>query len=1486
MNKAGFWNDGQDVWAWDLKGHIYKNGHKIERHLVPLAVQKKITAAPEVKPQALPDLNYVLDHNPEDIPQEGWVSYWWGEDPAAKSLDEERVSSERGIPWEEAWQWLVDLANQTDMEGPITLEFKPQWDAFMNALMSAIPEKEFYWEFPGRFKQIWAIELVGNRLAKVAKSTIEDFAKENGWEFAGLTADGHWKWVKTDPPFGKHMVISVNPKKAESQPRVIQNTLMIFKNCMKGTCNHVQHSQKPPIQEEQSFNPGGTITYRGQQWIVTDMTEGLVALQNIEDGSEEIVSIHDIHSAKTADYEQFLRNEDYTAYKCPHCAAALERKVDSLVCPNCGWQEQVSQMPGYEEMRDILNPGRYRDAPGWNPRHNKTADYFYDWQGYYPDDGSLEDGLVNPASPAPSFIDRPNRCQNPGHLVNTEEYDDNDICEECGKRFLDHSSYGAPNALEYDDLDWHSPWFVMNKYKESATWFDPEEWEEYEVNEHERMPGEMPIQRQNYICPNCNATTPINRNRCIHCGTRLPSELLDEGPWSWMPREGGQLDLPEPEWEEWEVTEPPSNYWDTGAPDTFPKSWDKSIPQFCPACHNEIWRNPHNCMDGPPPMTFPEEWNRESAWEDDPEGGHYWLNCPICGSDKNYRESVLPLETGNGVYYICGECGQYSDPNTTPSEESKYLYPNDPRLGAEEEEKITPTNPPVFNIPDRAMKEFIYFRKCPGCGGYLEKRGDFYTCQSCPFEWPEGGERLAASEDDISLGQGKLPFDYKPPRTSPAYKNMSWEEANRILGDKDSIKMPGQKKGYRLGNTYLERRSDGGIALRLYDTDIITYYPDHFVLNTGGWNTMTTRSRMNEFIPVGTVWNHKGDLHYSPYYWGQPGIDDPYRNIETVKPEMEEPGDWPGYRPAEGQNPEEWARLRQEYDKIHNQNVLLREQNPDIENREPWEKYPASYAWNTWENYKPKIDYEGNPIFDEEYKPKYRFTNVDKIPGQMPLPNRGACPWCGSPNVKNEWAPSPVGGMFPRCQECGRWGNIGDESNMWGNWYKAKVAHEDIRDDKNNAITLGTRVRLTPYQYNRISDPEDFGVVTAISDPDGDVDDYGRTVGINPSVTVLFDDGTEDSFTTHCENAQSVFYDYANPYWKCEDVEVVDEQLSFDKWYEPGKTSAEEFQVEICPYCKLPLVNGVCPRCGRTAEELIWTKLEPYPKRADFNYEEYDMFDDDDNPSNPWSSYWVQAAQELRDKMLGMGVGKKDDLIVYMAVELAKSGLDTHDAYVLSENVVEEIGESISQHNPPGKDWPELSPTRDFPGDLDWRNTWWPIGMPRNQGKISAIDEQEAKRVVWPVIKNYPGGWNGLVEDIIALEYDQATGKAPAWDEKTQEAAERLRMVVGEHFDGDIFAWIMYFNKFVDGLYETQELNKKYYNSKLALGFDNPSADRYRIDTPMPFRDHNSPELHIDMDFLDSEPASFFNVERQFPREPEMLNIEDEIPYHGYPNHK
>lgn len=50
-------------------------------------------------------------------------------------------------------------------------------------------------------------------------------------------------------------------------------------------------------------------------------------------------------------------------------------------------------------------------------------------------------------------------------------------------------------------------------------------------------------------------------------------------------------------------------------------------------------------------------------------------------------------------------------------------------------------------------------------------------------------------------------------------------------------------------NTYAERR-DVGIAIRLHQTDILTFYPcGSVVVKTGGWETVTTKGRINRYLP-------------------------------------------------------------------------------------------------------------------------------------------------------------------------------------------------------------------------------------------------------------------------------------------------------------------------------------------------------------------------------------------------------------------------------------------------------------------------------------------------------------------------------------------------------------------------------------------------------------------------------------------------------------
>lgn len=61
-------------------------------------------------------------------------------------------------------------------------------------------------------------------------------------------------------------------------------------------------------------------------------------------------------------------------------------------------------------------------------------------------------------------------------------------------------------------------------------------------------------------------------------------------------------------------------------------------------------------------------------------------------------------------------------------------------------------------------------------------------------------------------------------------------------------------------NTRVVRLSDERIAIRLHDTDVVIFDKDGSVeLNSGGWLTVTTKARMNEFLGErGNVWSERG----------------------------------------------------------------------------------------------------------------------------------------------------------------------------------------------------------------------------------------------------------------------------------------------------------------------------------------------------------------------------------------------------------------------------------------------------------------------------------------------------------------------------------------------------------------------------------------------------------------------------------------------------
>jgi len=66
---------------------------------------------------------------------------------------------------------------------------------------------------------------------------------------------------------------------------------------------------------------------------------------------------------------------------------------------------------------------------------------------------------------------------------------------------------------------------------------------------------------------------------------------------------------------------------------------------------------------------------------------------------------------------------------------------------------------------------------------------------------------------------------------------LTYTKAKKMLGDKDRMKVA--------NNTYLERRDESTIALRYYDTDVLTFTPTYIEINSGGYPTMSTTDRIN-----------------------------------------------------------------------------------------------------------------------------------------------------------------------------------------------------------------------------------------------------------------------------------------------------------------------------------------------------------------------------------------------------------------------------------------------------------------------------------------------------------------------------------------------------------------------------------------------------------------------------------------------------------------
>lgn len=99
-------------------------------------------------------------------------------------------------------------------------------------------------------------------------------------------------------------------------------------------------------------------------------------------------------------------------------------------------------------------------------------------------------------------------------------------------------------------------------------------------------------------------------------------------------------------------------------------------------------------------------------------------------------------------------------------------------------------------------------------------------------------------------------------------------------------------------NTYLIVREDGGFGIKLHDTEVVIHYPDRVVLDSGGWKTVTTKDRMNNFSEV--------SIHQAKGVWY--ANDLPYEDGITFYSD--------GHVSGEGADPKEFEKLRKRVNKF------------------------------------------------------------------------------------------------------------------------------------------------------------------------------------------------------------------------------------------------------------------------------------------------------------------------------------------------------------------------------------------------------------------------------------------------------------------------------------------------------------------------------------------------------------------------------------------
>jgi len=121
----------------------------------------------------------------------------------------------------------------------------------------------------------------------------------------------------------------------------------------------------------------------------------------------------------------------------------------------------------------------------------------------------------------------------------------------------------------------------------------------------------------------------------------------------------------------------------------------------------------------------------------------------------------------------------------------------------------------------------------------------------------------------------------------------------------------------------------------------------------------------------------------------------------------------------------------------------------------------------------------------------------------------------------------------------------------------------EIYDSNGYRITVGARVE----EPDTDGIPYGVGTVIQLTEPDGDVNEYGRQVAVGPFVVVEYDDGTTERWTASW-NATGPWDDHRTDY-TCDDVTVTVKRETCRKC---GTTlNADGLCAdETCPYSDAP----------------------------------------------------------------------------------------------------------------------------------------------------------------------------------------------------------------------------------------------------------------------------------------------------------------------------